>query len=257
MIKLVATDIDGTLFQSGEREVSEAVFVQIDRLLKKGILFAAASGRQYSNLKNLFAPKAEEMTFLCENGAVLYQKDQILKKRPMPRSRAEVLAKQILANDDMEVLISGANTSYLMPKHDDYIYHIQYFLGNRVEIVRSLDEIKEDMIKVSAYCRSGAAKYDKPFGDPWRGEFSVAVAGEKWLDFMLSDKGTGMRDLCSVLGISLEDVIAIGDNYNDLPMLTEVGHPWIMKNSTLDQAGFAQSHGFLRAESVEEILKEL
>ena len=56
MIKLVATDIDGTLLQSGEREVPEAVFVQIDRLLKKGILFAAASGRQYSNLKNLFAP---------------------------------------------------------------------------------------------------------------------------------------------------------------------------------------------------------
>ena len=170
MIKLVATDIDGTLLQSGEREVPEAVFVQIDRLLKKGILFAAASGRQYSNLKNLFAPKAEEMTFLCENGAILYRKDQILKKRPMPRRRAEALAKQILANDDMEVLISGANTSYLMPKHDDYIYHIQYFLGNRVEIVHSLDEIKEDMIKVSAYCRSGAAKYDKPFADPRRGE---------------------------------------------------------------------------------------
>ena len=105
MIKLVATDIDGTLLQSGEREVPKAVFVQIDRLLKKGILFAAASGRQYSNLKNLFAPKAEEMTFLCENGAILYRKDQILKKRPMPRSRAEALAKQILANDDMEVLI--------------------------------------------------------------------------------------------------------------------------------------------------------
>ena len=48
MIKLVVTDIDGTLLQSGEREVPEAVFVQIDRLLKKGILFAAASGRQYS-----------------------------------------------------------------------------------------------------------------------------------------------------------------------------------------------------------------
>lgn len=63
-----------------------------------------------------------------------------------------------------------------------------------------------------------------------------------------------MRDLCSVLGISLEDVIAIGDNYNDLPMLAEVGHPWIMKNSALDQAGFGQSHEFLRAESVEEIL---
>ena len=80
MIKLVATDIDGTLLQSGEREVPEAVFVQIDRLLKKGILFAAASGRQYSNLKNLFAPKAEEMTFLCENGAILYRKGSDFKE---------------------------------------------------------------------------------------------------------------------------------------------------------------------------------
>ena len=36
-----------------------------------------------------------------------------------------------------------------------------------------------------------------------------------------------------------------------------LGHPWIMKNSALDQAGFGQSHEFLRAESVEEILKKL
>ena len=45
-----------------------------------------------------------------------------------------------------------------------------------------------------------------------------------------------MRDLCSVLGISLEDVIAIGDNYNDLPMLAEVGHPWICLLYTSDAA---------------------
>ena len=32
-----------------------------------------------------------------------------------------------------------------------------------------------------------------------------------------------MRDLCSVLGISLEDVIAIGDNYNDLSMIKDAG----------------------------------
>lgn len=257
MIRLVATDIDGTLLQSGEKEVPEAVFAQIDRLLKKGILFAAASGRQYGNLKNLFAPVAEEMTFLCENGAILFQHDNVLQKRPMPRARAEELAAQILAHDDMEVLISGAHTSYLMPKQEDYVDHIRYFVGNHVTIIQSIDEVKEDILKVSAYCRSGAAKYDKPFGDPWRGDFSAAVAGEKWLDFTLSDKGTGMKDLCSALGISLEDVIAIGDNYNDLPMLTEVGHPWIIKNSTLDQAGFAKSHGFLRAESVEEVLKQL
>lgn len=51
----------------------------------------------------------------------------------------------------------------------------------------------------------------------------MAVAGEPWLDFTLADKGSALRQLSRILQISLENVMAIGDNYNDVAMLEIVG----------------------------------
>lgn len=254
MIKLIASDIDGTLLRYGSREIPAGVFEQIVRLKEKGVLFVAASGRQYGSLRTLFAPVAEDILYLCENGAIVYQDDAVLAKFPMPRQDALALIGQIQGNEDCEVLISGANTSYLMPKHEDYLNHIAYFVGNHVTLIEDAGKIPEDIIKVSAYCRSGAARYDKPMGDPWRDRFHAAVAGEKWLDFTLADKGKGMDALCRALHIAPRDVIAFGDNFNDLPMLELVGDPYIMKDSNLDRAG---GYGMKVTDAVEAVLRAL
>ena len=60
------------------------------------------------------------------------------------------------------------------------------------------------------------------------------MAGEKWLDFTVADKGTGIRALCAAVSVSPQEVLAIGDNYNDLPMLELVGAPYIMDNAVED-----------------------
>ena len=70
MIRLIASDIDGTLLQNGATEIPEEIFQEIRRLAERGILFCPASGRQYSSLRRLFAPAADRLPFLCENGAV-------------------------------------------------------------------------------------------------------------------------------------------------------------------------------------------
>ena len=59
----------------------------------------------------------------------------------------------------------------------------------------------------------------------------VAVAGQARLDFTLADKGTGIRQLCAALDVPQSDVMAFGDNYNDLPMLEAVGHPILMEGA--------------------------
>ena len=65
----------------------------------------------------------------------------------------------------------------------------------------------------------------------WRTQFRVAVAGQARLDFTLADKGTGIRQLCAALDVPQSDVMAFGDNYNDLPMLEAVGHPILMEGA--------------------------
>lgn len=72
MIRLIASDIDGTLLPYDETVMPQRLFPLIRRLRERNILFCPASGRQYHSMRTLFAPVADEMCFLCENGAVLY-----------------------------------------------------------------------------------------------------------------------------------------------------------------------------------------
>ena len=56
MIRLIASDIDGTLLQNGEKQLSERLFPLLERILAQGIRFVPASGRPYASLQPLFGP---------------------------------------------------------------------------------------------------------------------------------------------------------------------------------------------------------
>ena len=64
MIKLVASDLDGTLLFKGAQSLPEEIFPLIRQLKKMGILFVAASGRQYANMKKMFRPVVDDMAVL-------------------------------------------------------------------------------------------------------------------------------------------------------------------------------------------------
>ena len=216
----------------------------------------AASGRQYNSLKNLFAPVAEDMIFICENGGIIYKEDQVLAKLPMPHEETMRLIRQIQATDDCKVLISGANTSYVIPKSDTFAERMRTVNKNNVTEIGCLEEIPEEVLKVASFCPDGAQPYDKPMGDSWRGLFNVALAGHEWLDFTLANKGSGMQALINVLGIKWEEVMAFGDNFNDLSLLEKVGYPYIIENCALLAGGY-QNENFRQTKTVEEVLRTL
>lgn len=234
MIRLIASDIDGTLLQNGAAEIPPEIFHHIHRLEKKGVLFCPASGRQYTSLRRLFAPVADRVPFLCENGAVVYgpgSPGPILSKTVMDRRLSEALCADILALPGAEVLISGADISYLCPKAPDLEAQIQWFLGNRTAVLPAPADVPEDIIKVSAYCPEGIEAAKAALFPKWERHFRCAVAGAVWLDFTLADKGTGLRGLCRSLGVDLGEAMAFGDNWNDVPMLEAAGTPWLMASA--------------------------
>lgn len=64
MIKLVASDLDGTLLLHKAQSLPEEIFSLIRQLEELGIMFVAASGRQYPNMTKLFAPVASEISYI-------------------------------------------------------------------------------------------------------------------------------------------------------------------------------------------------
>ncbi len=236
MIRLIVSDIDGTLLPYGQKQLDPSVFSLIHRLSQKGIRFCPASGRQFHSLRSLFGPVQDELCYLCENGAILYGPGtegtaQILGKTVMGRAPAMALIQAILDLEGCEVLISGANRSYLCRCADSFVTRMRDGTGNHVQLVQDPEEIPEEIIKVSAYCPAGPALPEKALGQTWSSMFRMAVAGAEWLDFTLADKGVGLRQLCGALHIPLEDTLAFGDNWNDLPMLEAAGYPYLMDSA--------------------------
>ena len=234
MIKLIASDLDGTLLRDGAMQVSARAIQLIEQLQKKGIIFVAASGRQYSNLYKLFGNASKEMGFLCENGALVMYQDQILYKSAMEHNLAMELCHTIYNKDDCEVLASGQDTSYLLPKSEEYRHRIQHIVQNNVAIVERFEDIPEDLIKISVYEKAGIEDHSGPYLiNLFKESAKCTISGFHWLDFVNPDvnKGVALSRLLSHLSISPSETMAFGDNYNDLEMLSFVGFGYAMQHA--------------------------
>lgn len=84
MIKLIASDIDGTLVKDGTLAIDREYMEVIERLIDKGIVFVACSGRQYRSERKLFAPVADRLLYISDGGTVVRTPKEILKVDTLP-----------------------------------------------------------------------------------------------------------------------------------------------------------------------------
>ena len=231
MIKLIASDLDGTLLYQRNNSVSEEMFDMIREMKERGIIFAAATGRQYHNLKKLFAPVWEDMAFICENGAAIFYKDQLLEQYVIPKDALLELIHLIDSDERTEVLVSSANTSYVRPKRSDFVDHLT-LLGNHVTVVKEWEDIEEPCIKVAWYEKGGVENRQEHWRELIKPPAKVVTSGAEWLDILFPDcnKGVGMKLLQKHLALKTKEIVAFGDNDNDAEMLKVVGYPIAMKN---------------------------
>lgn len=232
MIKLIASDLDGTLLYGRDNTVSGEMFEMIREMKRRGMIFAAASGRQYHNIKKLFLPVWEDMAFICENGASVFYQDKILAEQIVPKEELLKLVYQIDADEHTEVALSSSTTTYVRPKTDNFAGMLEEF-GNHVCVVREWADVTEPCVKLAWFEEDGAdhrlSYWQKKVMPPAK----VVTSGAQWLDILYPDshKGVGIRVLQQHFGLKKEEMAAFGDNYNDTEMLEAVGYPFAMKNA--------------------------
>lgn len=255
MIKLFASDLDGTLLQNGSQEVPEEIFPLLRQLKERGCLFAAASGRQYANLRRLFAPVKDDIAYICENGALVVYEEQIISTSVMEPALAREIMSAILESDGCEVMLSTPRMIYLQPKHPSFVRHMTEVVKNDITVVNDIFSVKEPAIKISAYHPQGTEVIAPYFEKRFSHKAAVVSSVDCWLDTMdlRCNKGTAMSALTARLQISASEVMAVGDNYNDVEMLDFAGHPVAMDNA---QPALLSSYP-CHTPSVEALLKEL
>ena len=236
MIKLIATDIDGTLVRESSPDLPEELIGLFQRLCDKGYILAVASGRQYASVSKMFAPVDRKLCYIMENGAHILVGDKTVHQVPMKREYVEGIMQDLRRcyPQGCHVVASTTRGCYLETKDRDFIDRIQNRYRNNVLLTE--DILAEDV----AYCKLAVFKEGniRPIGEKeliprWKDKVKATMAGEEWVDFMdySVDKGDGLRRLTDHLGIRTDEVIAFGDNENDIGLMQAAGLSYAVGNA--------------------------
>ena len=259
MIKLIASDLDGTLLQNGAQSLPTEVIPFIEHLATAhGILFVAASGRQYPNLVRLFGSASKHMAFICENGSLVFYKDKLIASHPMERETALAISHDILQQPGCEVQISGEKTCYLIPKSEAFVDRMVNHVKNDIKLLATPEDHPEPYYKVSVYEASGiVAGHGPELLSLHKAHAQGTISGFGWLDFVAPDvnKGRALTELMETLQLTPSECAAFGDNYNDLEMLSTVKYGYVMNNAIEEIRNQFEYHCDDVVTAIKELLK--
>lgn len=239
MIKLIVSDLDGTLIPEGSQQIEPGFEEVLSRLLDRGYLFYAASGRQYANMYRKFGKYSERMGFICENGSLAMEKGEQEYIEEIPRDKACEIATDIMNFSETDILLSGVKACYIKPRTEWYENHILNVLYNDSVIFENLDEINDQIIKIAMYVYDFSRNADRirAFLTGKYGDYADFVfGGNDWIDMIPkgSGKGKALRKILDKKGITPDEIMVFGDNQNDISMLELTGNSYAMEHAKSD-----------------------
>lgn len=242
-IKLIAVDMDGTLLDDRKR-LPEGFFETVERLAARGVRTVIASGRQYYNLLKRFEPIRDRLIFLCENGALVFERDENLFRRAIPPDLLKKVLRSVSRIPDAKPVVSCVRTAYLADPGPEAERNIAQYFERRTIVADPLEAAlaHDSAVKTAVYVAGAAAKFHPALKDEFGADLAVVLAGEDWLDFMAPDvsKGAAIRFLQRRLGLAPEQCMAFGDYMNDYEMLQSVHYGYAMRNGHPDLVASAR-----------------
>lgn len=212
-IRMIFCDVDGTLLPRGESNVSNDVFHAINQSISSDVRICIASGRSYPDLKALFAPVANDVTFICSDGALVVERDNISYSSPLNKSQVACMARTYKNDYEAVVIYAKDYTYYLASKaYPDFGTKLSY---------EEVSQIPGDVFKVAFYKLSEKAKIKLANLGIRSGILNKVYEDSLWTEYIKAgiDKGTAAESVQKRYSISVSETAAFGDNLNDFGML--------------------------------------
>ena len=262
MIKLIATDVDGTLCRISTPKIHEGYYAAARTLLDKGIKFVAASGRQYPALARLFDPVHEELLYIADNGAHVRVENKDLYVSKMDLETSHELVRDVRAlGNGCECAYCVAGIAYFSPL-DQTVYQIMKDnMLYECRMVDSLEELEEPCIKLTVFHPTDAEGVTaKTFVPKWEDRLQLACSGFTYVDVMNkgTNKGNSLKMIQDYYGISPAETMTLGANTNDLQMFENASYSYAVgdaRQEVIDSARFTAPP--MKEDGVLQVLEKL
>ncbi|MGX4688508.1 Cof-type HAD-IIB family hydrolase [Streptomyces sp. JNUCC 63] len=243
-IRLVVTDMDGTLLDDAKR-IPAGLWPTLAELRRRDVLFSPASGRQYATLAEQFAGNDEGMAFIAENGTYVVRDGVELSSDPLEPTVAARLVKAVrelrVQGVDVGAVVCGKRSAYVERTDEAFLTEVRrYYVRHR--IVTDASAVDDDIIKVALFDFGSAERTTAPALASFADTHQVVVSGEHWVDVMnrTANKGAALRRLQRDLGIAPAQTLVFGDYLNDLEMLDAAEWSFAMANAHPEVIGRAR-----------------
>jgi len=232
-IKLVVSDMDGT-FLSPNKQISPAAREVVAALRCQGVAFTFITGRprfpalHYAKLLDLTMP-----VVAC-NGALIFQNEDTYFRRTFPLAPLQDFL-QCAHADGLTVLYSLHDIEYAFS--DTHWTRHHRSLGRDIALRPFADDewSRLEVEKINVFAREDGSGFAElvPFIRSLRESHSISLYGWNGCEIVADkmNKATGLRELCKLHNIALDQVLAIGDSSNDNPMLEVAGIGCAVQNA--------------------------
>ena len=237
-IRLVVADLDGTLLDE-HKQMPSGTFELISDLRAAGVAFAPASGRQWATLASMFAPVADDLVIIAENGAYVTDRGREVAVHPFAPGWAGDMIRQVetLADQgvDLGIVVCGVKSAWVTRTDRAFLDQVEPYY-RRLEITDDLTRVDDTIIKLAVHDFGDLEAVTAPFLREHAAPNPVAVSGAHWVDVMAEgvDKGLAVRELQAEMGIDATQTMVFGDYLNDYEMLQAADWSFAMSNGHPD-----------------------
>lgn len=238
--KIIASDLDGTLI-TDKNIISKGNVQAIKKALDAGIKVVLCSGRPPVSLaeyEKIIGLDTRGCYGIGNNGAVVYEthSHNIIFETCMDKDIVRQTVKDIkgISSEVLIILFGKGNRIFtenvleiLKDYNQDNIIDSQ--LVNNLET-----DVNEDIIKILVM--DDRVKLDYIYNEIKKlknNNYNIVFSAENMLEFLPINinKAEAIKYLANKLNIDLNEIVAIGDNYNDIEMVQEVGLGIAMANA--------------------------
>jgi len=234
LIKLVALDMDGTLLDSQKRAPADFADWVRDH---DGIRTVLASGRQYYTLERQFDDLKDHALFVAENGAIVYNRDEVIYENSMdPNAVAEAL--EVILNIKGAIpIMCGIGSAYIAEASKEAMTESAKYYA-RLKFVEDLHEYvhKDRFLKIAVFFAGRDAEVAYNSMPKLPDGVSALLSGDRWIDVANDSigKGEAINKIRLKYDLKKDECMAFGDYLNDMSMILECGESYAMKNAHAD-----------------------